>query len=441
MTGGLTARQRATVGLAGVARAASGGMLATALVVYVGRLGSPIAVGMLATTFFLSMIVFPPLWGALGDLVGRRRTLLYVSGLLTLAMLPFVLARSVWEFVGLRGVYAAFAVGFAPLMLAVVNEMGGRAHRGRSSGFFSSSLAGGDVGGQVLVGFLLGAVAPSELYLIVAAISFAGTVVLVAVEEPNATAGDAPALEELPAAIRARLPFDAAQRRALRETGLTGLYVGVALRHFTVKGVASFVPIYLLVRIGLSAVTMGLLLALTSAVQVGFMALSGRLADAGSRKRLVALGAVSSGAYALLLAAATVPNAGAVRVGVIGAGLVLMAAGFAAIEIGTISLIGDAVPASRESAFLGLQSTMAGIGGVAGPAVVGVAAALVGYELAFALVSGSAFCAAALVQRTVAEPERTGPRAAELGVVETASGIPRPITADHDPGTGRGDEG
>jgi hypothetical protein len=38
-------------------------MLGTALVVYVGRAGSPLAVGLLSAAFFAGMMVFSPLWG------------------------------------------------------------------------------------------------------------------------------------------------------------------------------------------------------------------------------------------------------------------------------------------------------------------------------------------------------------------------------------------
>ena len=70
-------RRKLVVGLVGAVQAASGGMLGTALVVYVGRDSSPFAVSMLATVFFVSSMIFSPLWGAVGDLFERRRTLLF----------------------------------------------------------------------------------------------------------------------------------------------------------------------------------------------------------------------------------------------------------------------------------------------------------------------------------------------------------------------------
>lgn len=432
MSEGLRGRQKLVVGLAGLTRAASGGMLGTALVVYVGRAGSPLAVSMLATVFFLSTTVFAPLWGVLGDLTGRRKALLVaVSLCASLGTAAFLLVGTVWGWVALRGVYAVFAVGFGPLMLSLVGALGGAAHRGRSVGFFKSASALGDVGAQALVGVLLGALAPSELYLFVAAVGLLGTVVLVAVEDPAPQTPERPlrartALRDL----RERALPDAAERRTLRETGLSTLYVGLALRHVAVKGVGSLVPIYLVAQVGFSTVTMGLLLTLGPATQLLAQPVVGRVADAGHRKRLVVVGIAASGGYALLLAGATLPADGELRLLAAGLSFVVVAAAFAAMDMGTIAIIGDAVPASRESAFLGLRATATGVGGVVGPTLVGVVAVLVGYPAAFAAVSVFAFAAALLVRRALVEPATVSERPDVAPPVETALGIERPVKGD-----------
>ncbi|WP_435073753.1 MFS transporter [Halorubrum sp. HHNYT27] len=126
-TSGLGGRQKVVIGLAGATQAASGGMLGTALVVYVGRIGSPLAVRLLATIFFASPMIFSPLWGAVGDLLGRRRTLhLVLSVATSLVTFGFLLVDGVWGFVGLRGLWAVFAVAFAPLVLSIVLHGSGR---------------------------------------------------------------------------------------------------------------------------------------------------------------------------------------------------------------------------------------------------------------------------------------------------------------------------
>jgi MFS family permease len=126
VSAGLDRTTKLTVGVVGMTRAATGGMLATALTVAVGRRGSPLAVGLLGSVFFLSMMVFAPLWGSLGDALDRRRAVLVgLSSLSALVTLGFVAVRSVPGIIGLRFVYAVFAVSVGPVLLTSVSALGG----------------------------------------------------------------------------------------------------------------------------------------------------------------------------------------------------------------------------------------------------------------------------------------------------------------------------
>lgn len=435
-TDGLAGRRKLLIGASGAAHAASGGMLATALVVYVGRTGSPFAVSTLATAFFVSSMVFSPFWGAVGDLLGRRQSLLLaLSALTSLVTFGFLLVDGVWGYVGFRGLRAAFAVAFGPLLLSIVRSLVGQAHRGRSVGFVSSTAAAGDVVAQLSVGVLLGLLGPSSLFLVIGSLSLLTTVLLVFLDEPRSSADTTPSLRELAANARDRLLPDAAERARIHRSGLTWLYVGIAVRHVAVQGIGALIPIYLVARLGLPAAVMGATLAVAPATQIAVVPLVGRLADRGERKRLVVGGMLLSGLYTLLVAGASLPGRLPVRVAVSAVGFVTIATGFSAMDIGAISIIGDTVPASRESAFVGLRATAAGAGGVLGPPIVGVAATVVGFEAAFAAASTFAFAAAALVAARVRRPRRTTPPSTGLGTVETTTGLAQP------PGAHRGENG
>lgn len=440
---GFVGRRRLVVGLASATQAASGGMLGTALVVYVGRSGSPFAVSMLASAFFASSMVFSPLWGAVGDLFGRRRTLVPVATLTAVATFAFLLADGVWGLVGLRAVRSVFAVGFGPLALSLVRALTATERRGRAVGFVSSASAAGDVGAQLAVGVLLGALAPSSLYVLVGALALLTVALVVFFEEPagavSSTVGNPtaarPTLRAVAANVRGRLVPDAAERRRLRRTGLTWLYAGIALRHLAVQGVGSLVPVYLVGRLGLPTAAMGVLLASNPAAQVLLLSVFGSLADRGARKRMVVAGIVLSGCYTLVLAGASLAATPAAR-GLAAAGaFVVLATGFSAMDMGTVAVIGDHVPESRESAFVGLRSTAAGVGGVLGPALVGGAATAVGFPTAFALASAFAFAAAVVVAAGLREPVRTTIPPTDLGTVETTAGIAQL------PGAHRGSDG
>lgn len=417
------------VSLAGATRAACGGMLGTALVVYVGQNGSPLAVGLLATVFSLGLMIFSPLWGALGDAVGRLRTLLLiVSVLATVTIAAFLLVRDVWSIVGLRGVYAVFAVGFAPLMLSLVGILSGQERRGQAAGFYNSSTAAGDMIGQLGIGVLIGTLLPSRLYLIITGISLLGTALVVFISEPLSRVESEQNIDErgLVANAVRRLVPDERERQLLRETGLSWLYLGLVLRHLSVKGVASIVPIYLLTTIGVSPPVMGLLLTVGSATQIGFMPLAGKIADLGDRKRLIVGGVVASGCYGVLLAGAAAFSSETLRVLVTGSAFVALAAGFSAMDVGSIAFIGDAVPPRREAAFVGLRSTAAGLGGVFGPAIVGVIAVGTGVSVAFAVVSLFAFLSAGLLLRFLSVPTETTDPKLDYRMIETTTGLGRP---------------
>jgi MFS family permease len=121
---------------------------------------------------------------------------------------------------------------------------------------------------------------------------------------------------------------------------------------------------------------------------------------------------------------------------------VALAAGFSAMDVATIALVGDAVPPRREAAFLGLRSTAAGLGGVFGPTFVGVVAGVAGYPTAFVVASLFAFAAAALLVETLSVPAGTTDPDLEYRTVETTTGIGRPPgvlrgpTPPRDEGTG-----
>lgn len=427
---GLDGRQKLVVALAGITRSASGGMLGTALSVYVGRAGSPLAVGLLSAGFFAGMTVFAPLWGAVGDLTGRRKELLVVVSVATTALAGAFLfvVGSVPGLVTMRAVYAVFAVGFGPLMISIVGTLAGREHRGRSAGFFSSAVAAGDMGGQALVGALLGLVAPSRLFVLIAGIGLLATAIAAFIADPDTrteTPGEGPTLGAVFGSARHRLLPTPAERAAFRRSGLTTLYGALALRHASVKGVGALVPIYLLSNVGVTEPIMGLLLMISSAAQVLLMSLFGRAADVGSRKRLILLGFAASGGYGLFMAAAAVLD-GPLRLLVAAIAHLSIAVGFSSMDLGIIALVSDAVPPSREAAFVGLRSTAAGLGGVVGPLVVGAFATAFGFVPTFVAAGLFVIVPVALVEGTLVEPERRSGAPPNLRSVEVQTELARP---------------
>lgn len=425
---------------AAVSRFGGGVLMGTAMAVYVGREGSPLAVSAVATAYFAGLMLASPVWGAVADVTGRRRAVMVVTGTLaTLAAAPLAVADGVWAPVGLRGLYAVFAAGFAPVALTIASERGGESGRGRSLGTFNSARSGGFAGGQFVAGLLLGAVARPELYLVVAGLSAASTVAAALLVDPTndggddgpgtpvaadgGTSGEPPTRAELLQEVRDRLFPAAGDRGHFRVKGLRWLYVALAVRNVTVLGVMALMAPYLVDIVGVAEAVMGALLAVNHGTQVAAMYLLGVAADRVGRKPLIVVGMAGSGAFAVFAAAATLPAAGAgvlgvagpawlgtglARVAVAAGALFLLGVSFSAMTTGAVAFIGDVAPAGRESELMGLRSTAKGLGGIVGPTLVGGAATLAGYPAAFALASTLAFVAAGLAGLALVESRPTG---------------------------------
>jgi MFS family permease len=374
------------------------------MAVYVGREASPFAVATVLAAYSLGVMLFAPVWGAIADITGRRRAVLVGTGVLsTLSLVALSTADGVWLSVGLVAVYAAFAAGFLPVLLAIVSEHGGETGRGRAIGGFNSAKSLGATGGRLLAGVLLSLLAAGGFFLVVAAGSLVATLAVALVDDPAADGRPLPSWRDLLAEVCHRLVPVGDGRAALTTNGLHWLYLAHGLRNMTISGLMSLVPVYLIAVVGTSETEMGLLLGLGSAMQILFMYLFGRVVDARGRKSLVVYGMAGSGAFAVITAAATLPDGLLLREAVVGTGFVVRAVAVSAIFAGSYAFIGDVAPTERQSELMGVLSTVKSVGGVVGPLLLGAVATVAGYEAAFAGASLLAFAAAALVARSVVE--------------------------------------
>jgi MFS family permease len=397
-------RQRAVTAVAGAAQIGTGILMGTVMAVYVGREGSPLAVGLVTTSYFLGLVVFAPVWGAIADITGRRRAVLVgVSGLATLCVLPLSVIDGVWGPIGVRALYSVFAAGFLPVVLTVVSERGGATGRGRSIGSFNSARSVGFTGARFFSGVLLGALAPGSVYLVVAGVSFTAMVAAAFIDDPTPDRDAEPTLTELVAEIRDRLLPSVGDRDHLTTNGLQWLYVALALRNLSWLGLASLLPIFLIAEVGASEFAMGLLLALAPVVEVAGMYAFGWVADAVGRKPLVTAGIASHVLIGVLMAAATLPADPLLGQVTAGTAMVLKGVGFSAMVAGTVAFIGDVAPVDRESELMGLRSTAKGVGGVLGPLVIGSIATVASYETAFVVSSLVAVVGTGIVWRLLTE--------------------------------------
>jgi EmrB/QacA subfamily drug resistance transporter len=130
-------------------------ILATALPVIAGDLGSLSDVSWVVTGYVVAAAATTPLWGKLGDRHGRKR-------LLEASLLTFVtasalcgLAQDITQLIVLRIVQGAAAGGLMTLAMATVGDLVAPRERGRYQGYIAATFAVATIVGPLLGGVLV----------------------------------------------------------------------------------------------------------------------------------------------------------------------------------------------------------------------------------------------------------------------------------------------
>src|SRR5215207_644572 len=130
-------------------------ILATALPVIAGDLGSLSDLSWVVTAYVIAAAASTPLWGKLGDRHGRKR-------LLEVSLVVFVgasalcgAAQDITQLIVTRLVQGAAAGGLMTLAMAAVGDLVAPRERGRYQGYIAAAFAGATVVGPLIGGVLV----------------------------------------------------------------------------------------------------------------------------------------------------------------------------------------------------------------------------------------------------------------------------------------------
>src|SRR3954451_5269279 len=125
-------------------------MLATGLPVIARDLGNISDVSWVVSAYVVAAAAATPLWGKLGDRVGRKRMLELALTLFVVASALCGAAQDVTQLIALRVVQGTSAGGLMALAMATVGDLVSPRERGRYQGYIAATFAVATVVGPLL---------------------------------------------------------------------------------------------------------------------------------------------------------------------------------------------------------------------------------------------------------------------------------------------------
>jgi EmrB/QacA subfamily drug resistance transporter len=128
-------------------------IVATALPTIVGDLGGLEHLSWVVTAYLLAATVSTPLWGKLGDLIGRKRMYQVAIVVFLGGSVLAGLSTSMFQLIAFRGVQGLGGGALIVLAQAIIADVVSPRERGRYQGYFGAMFGASSVAGPLLGGF------------------------------------------------------------------------------------------------------------------------------------------------------------------------------------------------------------------------------------------------------------------------------------------------
>jgi len=392
-------------------------ILATALPVIAGDLGSLSDVSWVVSAYVVAAAAATPLWGKLGDRHGRKLLLQVALVVFAATSALCSIAADIPQLVALRAVQGAAAGGLMTLAMAVVGDLVAPRERGRYQGYIAATFAvativGPLVGGALvdgagwrwvfLVNLPVGAAAlvgvqlrlpgrppgrPEHPLDIAGAVLLAGATTALTLEcilgGGRFGWGAPPSLALIAGGVLLTVALVARERRAadpivpvtmLRMRAIAVSSSALFLATAALFAVTVFVPLYLQATTGATPTVAGLLLVPAMLGITVSATLSGRSITRTGRYKRFPVAGLSVMTVALLVLAAVAPATSRAATGL---GLALFGLGFGMVTQVLVIAVQNGVDRRELGVATAATGFFRGLGGAVGAAVLGAVFAAV----------------------------------------------------------------
>src|ERR1700754_2252902 len=177
-------------------------IVATALPTIVGELGGLEHISWITSAYLLAQTVATPLYGKLGDLLGRKRVLQFAVVLFLIGSALCGLAQSMTMLIVFRAVQGLGAGGLIVLTQATIGDVVPPRERGRYQGIFGGVFGISSVAGPLLGGLIVEHVSWRWVFYVNLPVGIAALIVL-AITLPAGAARAKPVIDYLGAGLLA----------------------------------------------------------------------------------------------------------------------------------------------------------------------------------------------------------------------------------------------